>query len=215
MTAAGLVAAVSVLGLLGLAGCDSHSKPTVPTEAPQSPDPAVSASSTASVSPSPDRSSASSPSQMLPTTGVTGSAALTSAYPRAAAAEPAAIAVVKQYFVGMNHELATGDEAVVSKTFDSRCSRCISGVVTTKGLFDGGNSIHGGEMHLNSVVSVYPVSASSVTVIVNSSEDASRQVDASGRLVRSYAAVPSTKLVFVVAVGTTAPVIVDLSVLTS
>src|SRR6185437_3661980 len=111
-TAAGFVAAVALLSAVGVAGCDSHSKPTVPTEAPQSPDPVVSPSATLSPSPSVASSSvASGPTPPLPTTQITGVAALTSAYPSAAAAEPAAIAVVRQYFDGMNHELATGDEA--------------------------------------------------------------------------------------------------------
>jgi hypothetical protein len=212
VSAAAYAVALSVLALASAAGCDAHSKPTVATEAPQSPYPVVSPSPLSSGSASASPSNGATPPAL--STQISGSAALESAYPSAAAAEPLATVIVQQYFDGMNHEISTGDETAVSKTFDPRCTRCISGVVTTKDLLNGGNVLRGGHMHLNKVVDVYPASASTVTVVVESSEDASQQVDGNGKVLRSFSAIPVTKLVFVVHVSEL-PAIVDLSVLSS
>lgn len=209
MTAAGLVAAVSVLGLLGLAGCDSHSKPTVPTEAPQSPDPAVSTSPTPS--PLPATSSAPTVSQALPTTEITGLAALTSAYPSAAAAVPAATETVRNFVDALNHEIDTGDSTEVSKLFTPKCKTCMEDVQQIEAL-GATYTTRGGHLHLVSIDAAYPSYSEAVTVSATVVQDAADQLDAHGNVVHHFSASPSTRMVFNLQTDVTPPVIWQLNV---
>jgi len=187
VSAVAWVAALSVLTAAGAAGCDSHSKPTVPTEAPQSPDPVVAPPSPSSGSASvPASSNTAPPVSAPPTTEITGVAALTSAYPSAAAAEPAAIAVVRQFFDGLNHEIDTGDENAVSATFTSQCVKCIQDVVDIKKELPGGHTLRGAHLHLVSVDVVAPTYATLVRVIVTQAEDGGEELDKNGTTVASF-----------------------------
>lgn len=206
-TAAGFVAAVALLSAVGVAGCDSHSKPTVPTEAPQSPDPVMSPSASVSTSltaPAHGPSSA----QGSP---IVGGSALASAFPSAAAAEPAAIAVVRQFFDGVNHEIDTGEENAVTATFSSQCVQCIQGVVDIKNHMSDGHKFRGGHLHLISVDKAVPTYATLVRVIVTQTEDSGSETDAAGNVISNYPSSSAMQFAYEVDISKSPVVIVQLT----
>ena len=205
---AAITAVFAGLGL-AVAGCDGHSKPFVASEPPQTPAPVTSASLSPSATPSPsDSPGPREGSPGSPTSSpIVGISALNSAYPSAVAAEPAAIQVVRDFYEGINHEIDTGDETAVSKVIDPACTQCITEVVNVKNLLDGAHHIRNGHLHIVSVDKVYPSYSNVVSVIITGTADASDQVDAGGKVVQSFAAVPPTQVVFDILIDRSPPVI--------
>jgi hypothetical protein len=201
------------------AACDSHSKPmalqsVAVTAAPTNSTVAAPPTSSA-VSAMPVTSTAlvpaSSAAAAIPTaSALAGTSALASEYPSAEAQVPAAIQVVRNFFDGVNRETATGDEALVSTTFTSRCTICGSSVFAIQELRDGGDTIKGGMLHLLSIDSAYPSYRDVVTVQVTDIEDSGQQLDTSGAVIHQFGSAGATKLVFNLDVATTPPTIFQL-----
>jgi hypothetical protein len=206
-----IAACVAVVALLAT-GCDSHSKPQAVEDDPTSSAPLVTPGAPSTLV---AQSAAAETTVSSPSSAIKGESALASAYPIAAAAEPRAVKVVREFFDAMNHETDTGDEQPISKLIQPTCTRCISGVVGIKNLLDGGHTIRGGHVHLLSVDRVYPSYDNIVTVVVTNAEDAGAQVDSKGNVVRSFTAVPPKQLIFDVLIDHSPPVIANLSLTSS
>lgn len=205
LRAAWAIAATSAAIALLASGCDSHSRPQAVDDPTSSGPLGTSAPPSASVSPA---ASGSTTSTSSPLAGVS---ALASAYPSAAAAGPRAIAVVRSFYDGINHEIDTGDESTVAKYFESTCTRCVSEVVAVQDLLDGNHTIRGGHLHIVQIASVHPSYSNVVTVVVTGTADASQQLDAKGNVTKTFDAVPPTQLVFDVVVDRDSPVIANLT----
>jgi hypothetical protein len=136
---------------------------------------------------------------------------LNSAFPSAAAQIPAAIDTVRRFFDGINHETDTGDEARVSASFTSRCSKCVDEVVTLKNLLTDGHTLRGGHVHLTSIDSAYASYSRVITIIATSTQDPGDQLDRNGRVVRHFNGAPPTKFDFELETDTSPPVIWQLT----
>lgn len=195
---------VAVLGV-SAAGCDSHSKPRA-VDDPSSSRPLVTAGpSSAGVSPS--AVDAPSPSS----SPLEGESALNSAFPSAAARIPDAIATVRRFFDGINHESDTGDEGPAIATFTTKCNLCGSEVYSIRSLLDGGHKLRGGHTHLVSIDQAFASYGNVVSVVVTSTEDASDQLDATGNIVRQFDAAPPTKFDFELEINDSPPKIWQLT----
>jgi hypothetical protein len=118
---------------------------------------------------------------------------------------------VRRFFDGLNHETDTGDEAPVVATFTEKCNLCGSEVYNIKSLLDDGHTLRGGHTHLVSVDQSVASYGNIVSVIVTSTEDASDQLDAGGRVIHHFDAAPPTRLDFELEVDDTPPKIWQLS----
>jgi len=220
-----LAAAALAFGLV-LAGCDAHSKPTIvtppvttgsaattPADAPAT-DATPTMTGTPSLTPeptatpsSPIRPNASAP---IDTTPIPGNSSLAAQYPDAAAKIPAAVQVVRDFYNGVNHEIDTGDEAPVLKTFQiGACVNCASQVTEIKDMQVNGDTVRGAHLHILSIDQATPLGASTIAVTLTDDQDDGEQLDAKGNLIKAIDAIPPTRLVFIVAIDKSDPVIFD------
>lgn len=205
---AALAMAVAVaVAVLGVAGCDSHSKPFVATDSPQTSAPVVSSSGSPSPSAAPGSPTSAPPAPIGPSAQASSLASLAAKYPKAATAVPAAVRVVRTFFDAINHETDTGDESPAMATFSSRCNLCASEVASLGALWQGGHTLRGGHLHLISIDAAYPSQVEVVTIEVTESQDAADQLDAAGKVFRSFPSTPPTKLVFNLELDKLPPVI--------
>jgi hypothetical protein len=202
-----IAACVAVVALLAT-GCDSHSKPQAVEDDPTGSAPLVTPGSTpSSLSPSAAHASVAIPTTPL----ISGESALNSAFPSAAARIPDAIETVRRFFDGVNHESDTGDEGPAIATFTTKCNLCGSEVYSIKSLLDGGHTLRGGHLHLLSVDSAAATYGNVVSIIVTSSEDASDQLDATGKVLHHFDAQSPAKLDFELNVDVSPPKIWQIS----
>jgi hypothetical protein len=198
------IAASAAAAALLAAGCDGHSKPRAVD------DPTLSVPSVIAA-PDPTSTPRSTTVPSASTPPLEGESALNSAFPSAAARIPDAIETVRRFFDGLNHESDTGDEGPVIATFTTKCTLCGSEVYSLKSLLDGGRTLRGGHLHLLSIDSAAATYNSVVSIIVTSSEDASDQLDATGKVVHHFDAQPPTKLDFELNVDVSPPKIWQIS----
>jgi len=103
---------------------------------------------------------------------------------------------VRRFFDGLNHESDTGDEALVLGTFTTDCTLCASEVVSIHDELQSGQTIKGAHLHLLRILSAEPSARTIVSVSVTETEDGGQLLDARGKVIRSFQAVPPTKRVF-------------------
>jgi hypothetical protein len=187
-----IAACVAVVALLAT-GCDSHSKPQAVEDDPTGSAPLVTPGSTpSSLSPS-----AAHASVAIPTTPpISGESALNSAFPSAAARIPDAIETVRRFFDGVNHESDTGDEGPAIATFTTKCNLCGSEVYSIKSLLDGGHTLRGGHLHLLTINGAAATYRDAVSIDVTESQDSADQIDAYGKVVRTFPASTPRHLIF-------------------
>jgi len=171
-------------------GCDTHSKPQAVDDQTSTGPIASAGPPSASASPSAVASAHRTSSPLA------GESALNSAFPSAAARIPDAIQTVRRFFSGLDHEGDTGDEGPVIATFTTKCALCGSEVYNIKSLLDDGHRLRGGHTHLLSVDQAFASYGSVISIVVTSSEDASDQIDATGKVIRHFDAAPPTMFDF-------------------
>ena len=185
-----IVAASAAAIALLTAGCDSQSQPQAVEDLTSSAPLVTTGPSRAAVSPT-VRSSVSPSSPSL-----AGESALNSAFPSAAARIPDAIQTVRRFFDGINHESDTGDEGPVIATFTTKCNLCGSEVYSIETLLDGGHKMNGGYLHVLAINSAVATYGNAVSIDVTESQDAAQQLDAGGRVVRTFPSSAPRHLIF-------------------
>jgi hypothetical protein len=118
-----------------------------------------------------------------------------------------AVATVRDFLNGLNHEMDTGDSTPAVKVFTADCLTCIDDVVSVHNLLAGGHTLRGSHIHFLGVQSTSVLSDQAVTIVVTERQDGGELLDSQGTVTRRFTPAPPTRLAFSLDVTKSPPLI--------